>query len=541
MSVTLSDASARPVAKTSYQVRASSRPSEAAKLAGFVLMAFGMFMALLDVQIVASSLAEIEAGLSANADEISWVQTSYLVAEVVMIPLSGWLAQVFSTRWLFAASALGFTLASVLCACAWSIGSMIAFRAAQGFLGGAMIPIAFAAGYAMFKGSKAALIPAVLGTMATLAPALGPSLGGWITQNYSWHWLFLLNLAPGLVIAASVPALVHIDRPNLPALKQFDFASVPFIAVALGGLEYILEEGTRAGWFEDRTICVVTAASVIAFAVVLWRGLSHSQPVLDLRAFASRNYALGCLFSFVHGIGLFGSVYIVPLFLAWVQGYDSLQIGEAVLVAGVFQLLSVAPVAVLSRRTDPRAMLALGLALYGCGLWMMTPICAQWSGDDLYWPQAVRGFAGMFIIVPITNLALAGLPPSRLKMASGLYNLMRNLGGAVGIAAMSIVLQYREPFHFSRLAEHVSARNPAALDMIQALTARFQVALADPTHASALALARIDQMVHREALGLSFSDGLWMMTALFFASVLLVPLLRPGGSGGADPASHAGH
>jgi DHA2 family multidrug resistance protein len=504
-------------------------------------MAFGMFMALLDVQIVASSLAEIEAGLSANTDEVSWVQTSYLIAEVVMIPLSGWLAQVFSTRWLFAASALGFTVASLLCACAWSIDSMIVFRAVQGFLGGAMIPLAFAAGYAVFKGPKAAVIPAVLGTMATLAPALGPSLGGWITQTYSWHWLFLLNLGPGLMIGAAVPALICIDRPNLAAFRQFDLASVPFIAVALGGLEYILEEGTRAGWFDDTRICAVTAAAAISFAVVLWRGFSHAHPVLDLRAFASRNYALGCLFSFIHGIGLFGSVYVVPLFLAWVQGYDSLQIGKAVFVAGVFQLLSVPPVAILSRRMDPRAMLAAGLVLYGCGLWMMTPICAQWSGDELFWPQAVRGFAGMFIIVPITNLALADLPLGRLKMASGLFNLMRNLGGAVGIAAMSIALQYREPLHFARLAEHVSARNPFAVDTIHVLADRFQTVFTDPARAYSAALTQVNQMVHREALGLSFSDGIWVMTALFFMSALLVPLLRRASGGGSDRIDDAGH
>jgi DHA2 family multidrug resistance protein len=194
--------------------RLNERP-EAARLVGFLLMALGMFMALLDVQIVASSLAEIRAGLSASTDEISWVQTAYLIAEIVMIPLSGWLAQIFSTRWLFTASAAGFTLASVLCGFAWSTGSMITFRAIQGFLGGAMIPLAFATGYALFKGPKAAIIPAVLGTMATLAPALGPSIGGWITQAWSWQWLFLLNVVPGLVIGFAVPALLAIDRPNL--------------------------------------------------------------------------------------------------------------------------------------------------------------------------------------------------------------------------------------------------------------------------------------------------------------------------------------
>ncbi|MFL5257297.1 MAG: MFS transporter [Rhodopila sp.] len=214
------------------------------------------------------------------------------------------------------------------------------------------------------------------------------------------------------------------------------------------------------------------------------------------------------------------------MFLTWIRGYDSLQVGQAVFVAGMFQVLSVAPVAVLSRQLDPRVMLALGLALYGCGLFMMTPLCTQWGAEELFWPQAVRGFAGMFIIVPVTNLALGELPPERLKMASGLYNLMRNLGGAVGIAAINIVLQNREPLHFARLAEHVSATNPAASASLQALTLRFADVWGDLEKGKAAALASITKMVHQQAAAMSFADALLAMTVLFFASLVFVPLLR---------------
>ena len=199
------------------------------------------------------------------------------------------------------------------------------------------------------------------------------------------------------------------------------------------------------------------------------------------------------------------------------RGYDSLQIGKAVFIAGVFQVLSVAPVAVLSRRIDPRVMIALGLALYGCGLFLITPLGTQWGADELFWPQAVRGFSGMFVIVPVSNLALGKLPPERLKMASGLYNLMRNLGGAVGIAAINIMLQSREPLHFSRLAEHVSARNPAALALLETLTARFGAVLDDAGRARTAALAGVNRLVHQQALAMSFADALMVMA---------VPVLR---------------
>ncbi|CAH2604512.1 DHA2 family efflux MFS transporter permease subunit [Rhodovastum atsumiense] len=504
--------------------------SERAKFVGFLIMALGMFMALLDVQIVASSLGEIQAGLAASPDEISWIQTAYLIAEVVMIPLSGWLARVFSTRWVFTASAIGFTLTSIGCGFAWSIGSMVAFRAVQGFVGGAMIPLAFATGYTLFTGPKAVLIPAILGGCANLAPTLGPSIGGWITQAWSWHWLFFLNVLPGLVIAIGVPLLIRFDRPDFGLLKGFDALSIPFVAAALGGLEYVLEEGVRDDWFDDDLICLFAIVSALSFVVVIWRSLTHRNPVLDLRALRNRNFALGCVLSFILGFGIFGSVYLLPLFLARVRGYDSLQIGQAVFVTGIFQLLSTAIVAPLSRRVDPRRLLVVGFALFGIGLWMTGQMTSQWSGAELLWPQAVRGFASMFVIVPITVLALGNLPPARLKMASGLYNLMRNLGGAVGIAVIGILLQNRERLHAARLADHAIAANAAMGGVLDRLASRFDAVMGDADRAQLAALGMLQRLARREALTLTFNDILLVMAALFFLALLLIPLLRRPGA-----------
>jgi MFS transporter, DHA2 family, multidrug resistance protein len=220
----------------------------------FVVMCAGMFIALLDIQIVASSLQDIGGGLSAAQDQISWVQTAYLIAEIIMIPLSGWLTRVFSTRWLFAASAAGFTASSMLCGLAWNIESMILFRALQGLLGASMIPTVFTSSFYFFQGNRRVYSAAVIGSIAAIAPTLGPVIGGWITDTLNWHWLFYINLIPGIAITVLVPMLVRIDKPDLSLLRGADYPGIALMAVGLGTLEYVLEEGTRWNWFSDSTI-----------------------------------------------------------------------------------------------------------------------------------------------------------------------------------------------------------------------------------------------------------------------------------------------
>jgi hypothetical protein len=261
---------------------ATAKPADAApNILPFAVMCVGMFVALLDIQIVASSLQDIGGGLSAAQDDISWVQTAYLIAEIIVIPLSGWLTRVFSTRWLFAASAAGFTIASLLCGIAWNIESMIVFRALQGMLGASMIPTVFTSSFHYFPGPRRVYSAAVVGTIASVAPVLGPVIGGWITDTLDWHWLFYVNLVPGLLVAVTVPLLVKIDRPDLSLLKGADYPGMILMALALGTLEYFLEEGARWNWFDDSTIT----------ACVDRRDLRHpvcrAQP--DLRAAGRRS------------------------------------------------------------------------------------------------------------------------------------------------------------------------------------------------------------------------------------------------------------
>jgi DHA2 family multidrug resistance protein len=307
---------------------------------GFFSMAVGVFMAVLDIQIVASSLKEIQAGLSATQDEIAWVQTSYLIAEVIIIPLSGWLGRVFSTRYLYVMSAGGFTLASLFCAFAWNLPSMIVFRCLQGFLGGAMIPMTFTVIFILFPPRLQPAMTIVLGLIVTIAPTIGPVLGGYLTETYGWELLFLINIIPGILVCVMVWRYLDIDQPEWKLLQKIDFIGIALIAVCLGCMQFILEEGARKQWFEDYLIIALTVIAIVSgIAMLIWE-LKNLHPIIDLYAFRNVNFAVGCGYSFVLGIGLYTIIYLMPIYLASVKGLNSLQIGYYLMVVGIFQLLS---------------------------------------------------------------------------------------------------------------------------------------------------------------------------------------------------------
>jgi len=491
--------------------------------AGFMAMVLGMFMAILDIQIVSASITEIQAGLAASPDEAAWVQTSYLIAEIVMIPLSGWLSRLLSTRVLFVGSALGFTLFSLACAGASSLGEMVVFRAAQGFIGGAMIPTVFATSFLLFSGERRTQISVLIGLTATLAPTIGPTLGGWLTDRYSWHWLFLINVPVGAVVAVAVWNWLDIDRPDWSLRRRFDAIGLVLMALFLGALEYVLEEGERWDWLSDPTIAWCAAISTVAGVLFFWRMLTRRDPLVELRAFRDLNFTFGSLFSFVLGIGLYGSVYLVPLFLARVRGYDSLQIGETMFVTGAAMFLSAPVAGQLARRMDLRLMLAVGLAMFGGGIWWMAHLTVDSAFWELFGPQALRGGAMMFIMLPVNQVALGRLPPQELKNASGLYNLMRNLGGAVGLAAINTFATQRLALHTLHLDEEVTWARAGALRFIGGLTQALTAAKGAEAHLAAL--REVAAMVQQQALTLAYNDVLLLMAGTFFVALPLTLLL----------------
>ena len=505
---------------------AAGEMSTGAKVFAFASMCVGMFIALLDIQIVSASLRDIGGGLSAGADETVWVQTAYLIAEIIVIPLSGWLARVMSTRWLFAASAAGFTATSLLCGIAWNIQSMIAFRAAQGFLGGSMIPMVFTTAFAFFQGRQRVAAAAIIGALASLAPTLGPTVGGWITDNFSWHWLFFINLVPGIFVTVAVPALVKIDEPDWSLLKGADYPGMVLMALFLGCLEYTLEEGPRWDWLGDSTILTTAWISGLAGIGFLWRSLTYKNPVVDLRALKDINFALGCFFSFVVGIGIFATIYLTPLFLGQVRGFSALQIGLAIFSTGLFQVLSIPFYAYLANRVDLRWLLMFGLALFALSMWNFAPITHDWGGAELLFPQALRGMAQQFAVAPTVTLTLGGLPPARLKLASGLFNLMRNLGGAIGIAACATILNDRTNLHFLRLAEHLNIRNESMAAFLNDATTHAMAMNNEITDGNAAALKQLWALAMREAHTLTYPDAFLAILVCFVIATPMVALMR---------------
>src|SRR6516164_6920607 len=317
---------------------APSERMEPRRVVAFIIMVFGMFMSILDIQVVSASLTDIQAGLSASSTEVSWVQTAYLIAEVIAIPLSGFLSRAFGTRLLFAISAAGFTFASLLCGFASSSEEMILWRAVQGFLGAGMIPTVFASAYTVFPRSKFYIVGPIIGLVATLAPTVGPTVGGFITDVMSWHWLFFINIVPGVIITIGVLALVDFDQ-----LEHFDWWGLICMAGFLGALEYVLEEGPQYEWLQDSSVAACAAISFVSAIAFFWRVLTARVPIVDLYAFADRNFAVGCVLQFCIGIGLYGLTYMYPRYLAEVRGYSAMMIGETMFVSGITMFL-MAPV-----------------------------------------------------------------------------------------------------------------------------------------------------------------------------------------------------
>ncbi len=498
----------------------------------FGIMAFGQFMALIDIQIVAASLNDVQAGLSAGPDEISWVQTGYLIAELIMIPFAAFLTQALSTRWLFALSAGLFTLSSALCGMAWDIESMIVFRVIQGFVGGAMVPTAFATGFAMFEGKQRAMIPAILGMVSVLAPTLGPTVGGWLTEFAGWRWIFFINIVPGALVTVLALRLIRVDLPNLSMLKKIDYSHLAAMAVFLGGLEFVLEEGPRNNWFEDANIAIVGWCALVAFVLFLERSFRSGGPIVRLTPFKEPTFVFACVFNLAIGFGAYASTYLVPVFLGRVRGYSSMEIGTTVVVTGCAQLLSVVVAARASQRVDQRIIIAIGLSLFAFSLFLASHLTTEWGFTNFLWPQALRGFAIMLCIVPSVNFALAAFTGPDLRYASGLFNLMRNLGGAIGIAMVNTWLADNTRYHMQRFGEALGLPHSQAAEFTARLAARLSEVTTDSAQALLMAQGELVKVVARQALTLAFNDAFRVMAWMFLVALVMVPFCRSPKTGG---------
>jgi DHA2 family multidrug resistance protein len=494
--------------------------SPAAAWAMFGAMVFGNFMAILDIQIVASSINEIQAGLGASQSEVAWVQTIYLIAEVIAIPLSALLSNLMSTRIYFTISALGFSVASLMCGFAWNLESMLVFRAFQGFLGGGMIPTTMAALFVLFPKQKQALPMVVVGMVSTLGPAIGPTLGGWLTTHFSWHWMFFINIMPGLLIAAFVYSAQDLDKPNPSLFSKIDWLGLASMAVFLGGLEFVLDEGPRNDWFSDHVILYTAIACVMAAVIFFYRCLTVKQPIIDLTVFSNRNFSLSSMMTFVLGMALYGMVYIVPVFLGQVRGMNSSQIGHIMLVMGVTMFLFAPFVGSVMSRFDARKIIFIGLSVAALGVALNANLTPQSDFDEFFWPQVLRGIGMMMGLIIMSQLAMSTLPLDKIKSASGVYNLTRNIGGAIGLAVINTLIDQRMAVHVTGLSSYLIPSRPEVVDYLAQTTAKYQDIVGD--QAGQLAMSILSRQVHLQALTLSFNDILKMLAILMFAAAFIV-------------------
>jgi MFS transporter, DHA2 family, multidrug resistance protein len=497
---------------------------------GFSAMVVGNFMAVLDIQIVASAIGNIQAGVGASRDEISWVQTAYLIAEVIGIPLAGYLDRALGTRLLFCLSAAFFTLASVLCACSWDLNSLIFFRVLQGFSGAAMIPMTFATLLLVFPKRLHSMGLALVGLVTLLGPTFGPTVGGYLAETLGWRALFWINLAPGIVVVMVVWATMAGVSQSEPALlRRIDFIGLFGMAAFLGAAQYVLEEGPLVGWFESGELVVFALVSVIGGAVFFWRALTLELPIVDLRPFLTPTFAIGASLGFVLGLCLMSTLFLTPLFLGSVRGYNSLQIGEAMFLQG-FSMLAVAPLLgwVLNRVHDTRLLGWFGFLLLAASSIAQSNFTAQSSQGDLVTPQILRAVGIMITFSVVQRPSLGSLPPHLVHAGSGLFNTMRTIGGAFGIAGMTTLRTHSFALHRQELYSALDPSNP----QVQGMLAQSQAYLAQTgaPEPERQALMQYASLLDREALAMAFNDQflfLAVLTTVFSFSMWFLKPPRP--------------
>src|SRR5262245_61589742 len=492
------------------QSQAGEAPSLVTRVA-FAALCVGMFMAILDVQVVAASLPTIQSALQIQPDQMSSVQTSYLIAEVVAIPLTGLLTRAMTMRWLSVATLLIFTVASIGCAWSGSLATLLAWRVVQGSAGGLLIPQVFAAGFVLFPDRGQALATTIAGMLAVLAPTVGPFIGGWITDTYDWPWLFLINVGPGIAAIATGACLLPKEKPELGLLRKLDPTALALMAIALACLEIGLKKSPQAGWVSVDT-SLLLAACVAAGSWFVARSVKSKHPVVELRTLGDPGFALGCLLSFILGIGLYGAVYLMPVFLAFVRNHDAMEIGQIMMVTGAAQLV-MAPVAVLlERHVSARWLTAAGFGLFAAGLFASAFQTRATDFEEMLLPQVIRGVAIMLCLLPPIRIALGHLPSAAVPDASGVFNLMRNLGGAIGLALIDTVIYGRAPVIGERLGQALERGDVEVAKAVGLPLDRF-LAHVPGTPLDPAVLAFVRRAVERQATVEAINEA-WAMVAL---------------------------
>ncbi len=490
---------------------------------GFTTMSVGLFMAILDIQIVAAALPRISQSLHTPLDQLSWVQTAYLVTEVIAIAMSGRLARATSTRWLFSTAAFAFALTSLGCALSHDFVTLIVWRTLQGYAAGLITPTVFAVGYKMFPKALQHRAILIAGTFAMLAPSIGPFLGGYIAEKFSWHWLFFLNIPIGIAIAIIVASVVRVDEAHPASWRTIDYPGFIFMSIGLASLQILLKVAPEDHWIALRDYALVSS-TVLGMYLAVKRCLSRHDPLADLSPLRNAGFATASAFNFVLGLGLYGSLYVLPLFLGFVRFHTPLQIGMTMAVTGVAQLVAAPFASIADRRFPARAVVFVGFALFGAGAFANAFQTPQTDFAQLVLPQILRGAALLLCILPVTNVALDELPVAGLSNASGILNFMRNVGGAIGIGLVDTIINVRPHAIASHLLEQLSqgnAKTAAFIGLPVEILKGVDVAHADPAD-----ISFVKPIVERAAATLAFNEAWMLIGGIMLASLLMLPWLR---------------
>lgn len=494
----------------------------------------GAFTAILDIQITNSSLANIEGALGAAPDEGSWISTAYLMAEIIVIPLTGWLASVIGMRRYLATNTLLFTGFSLACAMSSNLTEMIIFRAGQGFTGGVLIPTAIVIVRTRLPKSQQMIGVALFGLTATFAPAIGPTVGGWLTDNFSWHFIFYLNLVFGPIAVAIQLTAFHAEKARWRELLKGDWIGIGFMAIGLPLLTFVLEEGQRKDWFGSQLIVNATIVGVLALLCCIIRELLAEHPFINLRVLGKGSVGPACFLMTVGGAVMYGSIYLIPVYCAQIQGYNAQQIGYVVMWSGLPQLLLFPAMPFIMRAFDPRLLVATGTLFFIASCWINVGLSHDVGMDQLILPQLLRAIGQPLFSIPLNQLSTVGLAPRDTADASALSNMMRNLGGSIGIALLSTMVERREAFHFSALAEAITVNATRTQERLAALAAGLHAHVSDAGVAKAQAIAQLAAQVRHEAYIMAYADGFYLVGVGLTLSLAAIALLRKPAKVAAD-------
>ena len=499
---------------------------------------FATFMEVLDTTVVNVSLPHIAGSLSATIDEATWVLTSYLVANAIILPMTGWLASVFGRKRLLMLSVVGFTGASFLCGLAPTLGSLIVFRIMQGATGGALQPLSQAVLLEAFAPKDRGKAMGFWGLGIVVAPILGPVLGGYLTDSYSWRWVFYINIPVG--IASIVMTKMFIFDP--PYLKQekrrVDYWGIGMLAVGIGALQIVLDKGQEEDWFSSHMIAILAVISAVTIIALIVHELRTDDPVVDLRVFKTRTYAVGVFLMTIVGFVLYGSMVLLPIMLQTVLGYPPLQAGIAMAPRGIGSFFMMPLTGLMTGKFDPRKLLSVGLVVGGGTLIFLGTLNLSAGYWDIFWPQLIQGAGMALLFVPLTTVTMDSIPRERMGNATSLFNLMRNIGGSVGIATTGTLLSRHTQATTNMLGANVAIYSPAAQATVARVRAGFIASGSDPTTATNRAMAAMFGMVQRQASMVSFVSIFQLLGFLFIALLPLLFLMKRPKHQGAPIAAH---